>query len=297
MNAKAHLSSLIHDATEKLQHRCGVNALFEARLLLGLSLGYDDAIYPHMHVEPSTQQIAFFHEIISERSAGKPLSRIRGWREFWSMQFFLNKATLDPRPESELLVEKAVSYAQSANFNNKNAPRLLDLGTGSGCLLLACLNEIKQATGVGVDISHEAVFQAEENAKFHKLEARSEFMVSNWFEKVTGSKFDIILCNPPYISEDDKIELQDEVRIHDPEQALFSENNGLSDYELILSALAQFLNSDGIACVEIGFGQVQAVTEMALNSNLEVESVYEDLQGIPRCLLLRQCNNMIFEKR
>ena len=135
----SHLPSIILEATEKLRGRCGDRAVFEARLLLGIAIGTDEAIYPHMGVQPTKQQISKYDSLIAQRCVGKPISRIRGWREFWSLRFDLNSATLDPRPESELLIDKAISFAKSKQISKNKQLRVLDLGTGSGCLLLAFL--------------------------------------------------------------------------------------------------------------------------------------------------------------
>lgn len=286
MNASCHLPSLIVEATKKLRDRCGDRAVFEARLLLGIATGSDEAVYPHMRVQPTEQQIAHYDTLIAQRCAGKPISRIRGWREFWSLRFYLNSATLDPRPESELLIDKAISFAESQHITQNQQFRVLDLGTGSGCLLLACLSAIKHATGVGIDINEQAIIQAQMNARSLNLEARSEFFVSNWFDGLGDNSFDMVLCNPPYIPTEDEASLQDEVRLFDPKQALFSHNQGLADYEIIFASLEGYLNPNGIACVEIGHKQSEQVMELACRFNLNVREVLPDLQGIPRCLVL-----------
>jgi len=205
----------------------------------------------------------------------------------------LNESTLDPRPESELLVEKAIFFARSKLLHENENIRLLDLGTGSGCLLLSCLSELEHAVGIGIDISQEAIIQARENAQLLKLEERSDFFRSNWFEGLRNLKFDIILCNPPYISREEKQDLQDEVLIFDPEQAIFSDKKGLADYEVIFSNLAKYLNSNGIALIEIGYNQLERVSDLAHLSNLHVYNVSKDLQGIPRCMILCHQNNTV----
>ena len=282
----SHLPSIILEATEKLRGRCGDRAVFEARLLLGIAIGTDEAIYPHMSVQPTEQQILKYDSLIVQRCAGKPISRIRGWREFWSLRFDLNSATLDPRPESELLIDKAISFAKSKQISKNKQLRVLDLGTGSGCLLLAFLSEFKHATGVGIDLIEQAIIQARMNALSLHLEARSEFLVSDWFDALGDDIFDIVLCNPPYISVENEQSLQDEVRLFDPKQALFSDKQGLADYEIVLASLARYLSPYGIACFEIGHQQLEQVTKLAHRYKLNVREVSQDLQGIPRCLVL-----------
>ena len=290
------VSTLIMNATERLRERCGDRAKFEARLLLGVVIGTQEPVYSHTQCQITEDQEKQYYQLIDKRISGKPVSRIRGWREFWSLPFKLNHATLDPRPESELLVEKAISYARSEFLSENKKIRLLDLGTGSGCLLLACLKELENATGVGVDISEKAIYQAKENAYTLQLNRRSNFIVSDWFDQIQNSTFDIILCNPPYIPREDEKHLQDEVLLFDPEQALFSEKSGLADYEKIFSNLALHLNSHGIVCLEIGYNQLKRVADIAHLFNLRVCRVFEDLQGIPRCLILCHSNNTVFKK-
>ena len=287
------IPTLILEATERLHKRSGESSKFEARLLLGLALGTNEPVYPHMHVAIKKEQIERYQELIGERMTGKPISRIRGWREFWSLPFKLNHATLDPRPESELLVEKAIFYARSNFFSKIEKPHLLDLGTGSGCLLLASLNELEYATGVGVDIDKQAICQAQENACLLQLQQRSEFFISNWFERIANTSFDIILCNPPYISFEEEKYLQDEVLSFDPRHALFSDKNGLADYEVIFSKLASYLSPHGIVSLEIGYNQLKSVSEIAQHASLRVCNVFEDLQGIPRCLILCHSRNTV----
>lgn len=286
MTPSSNLSSLIADAAEKLRDRCGDKAVFEARLLLGIVIGNDEAIYSHTEIQLNKQQLNKYELLVTQRCAGKPISRIRGWREFWSLRFYLNSYTLDPRPESELLVEKAIFFACSERKAHNQQFRILDLGTGSGCLLLACLSELKHAIGIGIDINGQAIIQAQENARLLQLEERSQFFVSNWFDRLGSNSFDIIMCNPPYISYQDEENLQDEVRLFEPKHALFSDNQGLADYEIIFSEMAGHLNTDGIACVEIGYMQSEQVIELARRFKLDVRDVFQDLQGIPRCLLL-----------
>jgi release factor glutamine methyltransferase len=185
-----------------------------------------------------------------------------------------------------LLIDKAISFAESQHITQNQQFRVLDLGTGSGCLLLACLSELKHATGVGIDINEQAIIQAQMNARLLNLEARSKFFVSNWFDGLADNSFDIVLCNPPYIPVEDEASLQDEVRLFDPKQALFSHNQGLADYEIIFASLAVYLNPNGIACVEIGYKQSEQVMALAYRFNLNVREVLPDLQGIPRCLVL-----------
>ncbi len=288
-----NVTTLILDATEKLRERCGDRARYEARLLLGLAIGKQEPVYPHLFVQIEKEQIDRYYRLINERIDGKPISRIRGWKEFWSLPFKLNHATLDPRPESELLVEKAIWYARSKLLAKNEKLHLLDLGTGSGCLLLSCLHELKYAYGVGVDINKHAIQQAKENAVLLQLNERSKFFTSNWFEGIRNSRFEIILCNPPYISREDEIYLPDEVLLFDPVHALFSDKNGLADYEKIFFDLSPYLTSDGIFLLEIGYEQLEHVLEMVPNADLRVCDVFRDLRGIPRCLILCRANNKV----
>lgn len=227
---------------------------------------------------------------VARRAAREPLSRILGEREFWSLPFALNAATLDPRADSETLVEAVL-----AELDGQSAPlRLLDLGTGSGCLLLALLSELPQAEGLGVDASAEAVALAAENARELGLAGRAGFCRHNWTAGLAqlGAAWDVILSNPPYIASAEIAELAPEVAAYDPWLALDGGPDGLTAYRSLIPAAAGVIAEQGLIALEIGEGQAPAVESLLRAAGFRPLRRARDLAGRERCLLaVRSRNN------
>ncbi len=210
------------------------------------------------------------------------MSRILGWREFWGLRFALSADTLDPRPESETLVEAVLRRNA-----DRNAPlSFLDLGTGTGCLLLALLSEFPAATGIGVDIAAGAVMTARKNATVLGLAARARFFVGDWSGALLG-RFTVIIANPPYIAGSALAVLSPEVRCYDPRRAIDGGEDGLADYFRIVEDLPALLASGGIFATEIGAGQAPAVAAILKARGLSIVGIERDLAGIERCIIAR----------
>ena len=258
------------------------NATIDARCILGLVLGRDDPVLPHETIPRWTPDQHYQLEaLLQRRQTGEPISRMRGWREFWSMRFDVSPATLDPRPDSETVIVAATGWAR----NHKPAARILDLGTGTGCLLLACLAELPQATGIGVDISTEAVTVATANADRHGLGGRTQFCQADFATDLTGhGQFDLILSNPPYIPSADIAALDADVRHFDPLAALDGGLDGLDCWRVLCPQIAILLGDSGAAFVEIGAGQGKALGRLAAASKLHLARSFADLLGRERCL-------------
>ena len=214
--------------------------------------------------------------MITRRIRREPVARIIGAREFWGLNFGLNEATLEPRPDSETLVEAVLA------FRKANA-RILDLGTGTGCLLLALLHEMPAATGMGIDMNPRAVEQAIFNAAALGLGERAMFRTGNWLTDIKEN-FDIILSNPPYIPASDISTLMPEVRDYDPMLALDGGVDGLAPYRFLIPQLANFLNPQGIAAFEVGAGQAPQVADLFRQSGFANIAIHKDLGGIDRCV-------------
>ena len=212
-----------------------------------------------------------------------PVSRILGRREFWSIDFMLSPATLDPRPDSEIVVETALKILT----NTAKAWRILDLGTGTGCLLLAVLSERPAATGVGTDISPDAIAAAAANAAALGLADRASFIVANWAGDL-DERFDLILSNPPYIPEAEIGNLAPEVVRHDPRRALDGGADGLDAYRILAREMPPRLADSGIAILEIGADQAPAATAILEDGGLKVAPPARDLAGRDRCLVCRR---------
>lgn len=219
---------------------------------------------------------------VARRAAREPVSRILGEREFWSLPFGLNAATLDPRPDSETLVAAVL-----AALPDRAAPlTLLDLGTGSGCLLLALLSEMPNATGCGIDISAAAVEQAAANAARLGLGGRARFLQRSWSEGMDPeAAWDVVLSNPPYIASGEIAGLAPEVADYDPPAALDGGPDGLAAYRALIPLAARLLRPAGLIALEIGQGQAGAVEALLDAAGFSDLRRARDLAGVERCLL------------
>tara|TARA_R110000868_G_scaffold298177_2_gene558420 strand:+ start:370 stop:1260 length:891 start_codon:yes stop_codon:yes gene_type:complete len=256
-------------------------ARLDARLLTAHVLGRDASfVLTHPETELSAEQQDAAQHLIARRAAHEPVSRILGEKEFWSLTFRVTEATLTPRPETETLVEDALARIRAMGREGE-ALRVLDLGTGTGCLLLAVLSELPQAQGLGIDISPDAVAVAADNARRLGLGGRARFQVGNWTAGLAGP-FDVLLSNPPYIAEADRETLPPEVLGFDPHAALFAGPRGLDAYAAIAPQAAAVLAPGGIVIVELGRGQDAEVTEIFRRARLTPDGTRADLAGIPR---------------
>jgi len=254
----------------------------EARLLLRHVTGLSPEVLvaePDRRLE--AEAAARFEALLARRAAREPMAYILGEREFWSLPLFVGPGVLVPRPETETLVEAALEA-----FPDRTAPlRILDLGTGSGCLLLALLREYPNAVGVGVDRSAEALAHATLNARRHGLDGRALLVRGDWGRGLAGP-FELIVANPPYVASGELTELALEVARYEPRAALDGGADGLDAYRAILPDLPRLLAPAGVACLEIGAGQATALAALAEVGGFRV-AVRPDLAGIPRCLVLR----------
>jgi release factor glutamine methyltransferase len=251
----------------------------EARLLLAHALGVAPADL--LRDRDAEVDGAVLAPLLDRRLAHEPLSLILGAREFWSLTFAVSPATLIPRPESETLIEAAL-----AAFEGRLAPgRILDLGTGTGCLLLAVLSEIPTAFGVGVDRSAEAAALARTNAATLGLADRAAFLCADWARPLSA-RFDLVLCNPPYITTSSVDGLMPEVACFEPRTALDGGSDGLAAYRDLLPEIPRLLRPNGIAVLELGQGQAGPVGELARRAGMVVE-IRNDLAEIERAMLLR----------
>ncbi len=217
-----------------------------------------------------------FAALVARRFGGEPLAYITGHRAFWTIDLAVAPGVLIPRPDSETLIEAAVDH-----FRGTAGPRrVLDLGTGSGALLLAALAEWPQASGVGIDRSPAALAIARANAKALGMAARARVTEGGWAG--TGEAFDLILCNPPYIADDEP--LPRDVVEHEPHSALFAGADGLADYRALAPLLPAQLAEGGVACIEIGATQGPAVAAFMVEQGLVVH-IRHDLAKLDRCVV------------
>jgi len=240
-------------------------------------------IFAHPERALTTAEEARHAEMLSRMIAREPLSRIIGRREFWGLEFVLSGDTLDPRPDSESVVEALLSRLP----DRTPAYRFLDLGTGTGCLLLALLSEFPQAIGVGVDVAAGAAATARRNAKLLGLGDRAYFAVGDWARAIAGG-FDAVVANPPYIPTGAIPELPPEVRDYDPKPALDGGSDGLQAYRAIAADLLPLLRRGGVFAAEIGLGQAEAVAAILAQNGLSIDAYATDLGGVIRCVIARR---------
>ncbi|MEM8812953.1 MAG: peptide chain release factor N(5)-glutamine methyltransferase [Pseudomonadota bacterium] len=216
----------------------------------------------------------------NRRLRHEPVARILGEREFWGRRFVLSAATLEPRPDTETLVETAADYLHSSPDGN---PTVLDIGTGSGILLCSILAECGRARGIGTDISFAALRTARQNAIHHGLEARCRFVCADYLEAIVG-RFDLIVSNPPYIPSAEIAGLAPEVRCHDPLCALDGGIDGLDAYRALIADASRILGPGGCLVVEVGFDQADPVTELAQRAGFSDVRLVKDLAGHVRAI-------------
>jgi release factor glutamine methyltransferase len=236
--------------------------------------------YPDQAVDE--QQINCIRAMLGRMVEREPLSRVLGRREFWGLEFALSAETLDPRPETETVVEAVLTR----NPDRRPPLRFLDLGTGTGCLLLALLREFPTASGVGIDIVEGAVRTAACNAAALGLADRALFLVGDWGAAVSA-KFDAVVTNPPYIASGELRLVPREVACYDPRRALDGGEDGLSAYRAIATHLPRLLATNGIFVTEVGIDQAEAVVVVMRTNGLDLDGIEKDLAGIPRCVIAR----------
>jgi len=273
-----NLQSLLEKAQKNLQDHGVEGPLRDARILMAHALGKDISfLIGHPEYALTQNQVELFEDYVTQRQNRIPVSRILGVREFWSLNFEISPDTLDPRPDTEILVEQVVLWAKSNQIDS-----ILDLGVGSGCILISILSELFHIRGVGVDLNSKALEVAKRNAVVHGVLDRCAFIHSSWGDGIQGKTFDIIVSNPPYIPL--SAQLEPEVSLYDPHVALFGGADGLECYRHIFKDVSGLLNPNGQVFVEIGQGQHKDVIAIAQSFGLQWVKTTKDLVGIERCL-------------
>ena len=252
----------------------------EARRLLAHALGLDPMGLLTLDARAMVPRDGF-EALLDRRAAREPLAYLTGWQGFWTLDLAVSPATLIPRADSETLIEALIAARP-----DRHAIRdVLDLGTGTGCLLLAALSEYGLAWGVGVDLSESACRLAAGNAAANGLAARAAFLCGDWGDALAG-RFDVILANPPYVAEPELAGLMPEVGRHEPRRALDGGADGLDAYRRLVPLLAQAMRPDGLAVLEVGAGQAEAVATLGAEAGLGLQSMRADLGGVMRAVLL-----------
>ena len=269
---------------EKTFRTCGIeNPAREARISLCAASGISPValiVDPRELLGSAASKV---QDVAARRAVGEPLSRIVGKREFWGLSLAVTSHVLDPRPETETIVEAALSILSD---RREDPLRILDLGVGSGALLCALLTEFAAARGIGVDISANAADVAQNNLRASGLSLRAEIRVGDWTSGLEG-RFDLIVSNPPYIPTADLAGLPREVRNFDPWLALDGGIDGLAAYRRILPESRRILSPDGWLLAELGAGQAAKVTALASQCGFTDVMTYQDLAGVNRVVAIR----------
>lgn len=275
---------LINLAARRLKTAGVDSARLDSRLIIGHVTGLDQSALLSRRDDPVPADVIERAEpLIGKREKRQPLAQILGRREFWSLPFHVTPDTLIPRPDSETVIISALEWAGTAD----RPLRVLDLGCGTGCLLLALLSEWPEATGVGVDIEAAAVRVAEENAQCLGLDGRARFVRANWGEGVDG-KFDVVVSNPPYVPEGDAETLAPEVVAFEPASALFGGADGLGAFRALSGCIGRLLAPGGGVFLEIGMGQEPDVSRIMAEAGFDVFERKNDLAGVVRCLTIHR---------
>ena len=287
-NSPSTLGALMAQGVAELSDAGIENARMDARILLSRAAGVDGGritAWPEEEVAPD--KAAIFKDMIARRAGHEPVGRILGERDFWRHTFKLSPETLEPRPDSETLVEWAIDFLEDAD-----APSIIDFGTGTGCLLLSAIGDLPGARGLGLDISEGAIACARENARSLDLDQQTEFRVSDWDSALSNAEreagFDLVMSNPPYITADEMKTLSAEVQKFDPRQALTDEGDGLAAYRILAQVAFSLAKPAGFVIFEIGRGQEKDVGQLLIEAGFVGVEYREDLGGIVRCVAAKK---------
>tara|TARA_B100000768_G_scaffold107046_1_gene99340 strand:+ start:2130 stop:2960 length:831 start_codon:yes stop_codon:yes gene_type:complete len=265
---------VLAEASNELKEISGSNSIREARILLEFVLKNQEKFLKTNH-NISNNDFIIFQRLIKKRLKFQPISQIIGERYFWKNKFFINSDVLDPRPDTETLIEHTLSFGSFFN--------ILDLGTGSGCIILSLLDEYNAAMGIGVDKSKKALNVAKKNAELLNLNDRVKFQLGNWCDGL-DNKFDLIVSNPPYISEKEILGLSNDVINWEPRIALTPEGDGLGAYKNIINGVKNILIPNGRLIFEIGHAQGNEVSNLLKSNNFKEINIVKDINNKDRVI-------------
>lgn len=279
------------DAMKRFEDAGIDSARIDARLLLGFVLGGGaEQVLAQSGRDLTQAESRHLEDLVRRRATREPISHILGTREFWSLPIKVTAATLTPRPDTETVIDAALDAV------TQPPRRVLDLGTGSGCILLALLSEWKDAQGLGMDASQEALDVAKENAASLGLDERAQFVLGDWTAphwvrdlgtRNLGTPFDVVVSNPPYILDGDVAKLDVDVRDFEPRGALVGGPDGLDAYRAIVDSLPEILAPLGLVIFEVGINQAEDVSNILINKGFSVVERRRDLSGIERAVVAR----------
>lgn len=291
MNMPLEAGKLLRDIAARLRFAGIDTAMLDARMIVCHVSGLSDIdLISRPQTPVCDEHVVRIGEMVDRRQAGEPVSRLIGYKEFFGREFKVTPATLDPRPDTEILVETGVRLLRA--LPKERAVRFLDIGTGTGVIAVTVLCEVLSATGIATDMSREALAVCRSNATALGVEERLELVCTNWADGVTG-QFDLVVSNPPYIASHEIAGLDANVREHDPGLALDGGVDGLDAYRDIFSRVADLMAPGGHVLVEFGKGQHEAVVQIAARKGLALTGgsagLIPDLAGTIRCAVFKDC--------
>ena len=253
--------------------------ILDSEILLSKTLNKTrESILINLDQKINTKNILAYKEYLKRRSNNEPIAYILGEKEFWSKKFYVNKDTLIPRPETELLVDKILKMYRDKKIS------ILDIGTGSGCIIISLLSSLKNSKGIGIDISKNAILIAEKNALKYKLTKRVKF-INKSFKNIFSKKFDLIVSNPPYIDSKDIKNLSNDIKRYEPRIALDGGNDGLDLIKKVIYKSKSILKIRGLLALEIGNEQIKKVSKILIDNNFKIKHVIKDYKANVRCVL------------
>ena len=252
--------------------------ILDSEILLSKTLGKSrEEILINLEQKITKKNISIFKTYLQRRSKNEPIAYILEEKEFWSKKFKVSKDTLIPRPETELLIDKLLKIYRGKKIS------ILDIGTGSGCIIISLLSSLTKSIGIGVDISKNAISVAKNNAFKYKLSNKVKFF-NKTIDDVFGKKFDLIVSNPPYIKRKDIKNLSDDIKRHEPRMALDGGNDGLDLIKKVIYKSKNILKIKGLLALEIGNEQIKKVSKILIDNNFRVKHVIKDYKNNVRCV-------------
>jgi release factor glutamine methyltransferase len=263
-----------------------INPELDSELLLSKALNKKrEKILTNLTKEINKKQVDKFNLYLSRRKKREPIAYILGFKYFWKYKFFINKSVLVPRPETEQIVEETLNY-----LSDNESKKILDIGTGSGCIIVSVLKERSKCKAIAIDISSKALKVAKTNAKIHHLENKIKFINID-IDKFNYNKYDLILSNPPYISNIDLVRLDDDIRIYEPRESLSGGLDGYEEITKVIEKSSKLLKNNGKLIVEIGETQKNNVIKLLKNNGFYINKTGKDLSGRDRCIVSTKINN------
>ena len=270
---------IIKTGSEFLKKNSIETHIIDSEILLSKVLNKSrEEILINLEQKINSKDIDKFQDYLNRRAKNEPVAYIIEEKEFWSKKFKVNKGSLIPRPETELLVDNLTD----TYFGKKIS--ILDVGTGSGCIIISLLSCLKKSKGIGIDISKEAIFLSEKNAKQHCLFNRVKFLNKS-IDSLVNKKFDLIVSNPPYVKRKDIKTLANDIKKYEPIMALDGGNDGLDLIKKVIYKSKNILKINGTLALEIGNGQIKKVSKLLLDNNFRIKQVIKDYKNNVRCVL------------